>query len=502
MPYHVLSYLEDAFRKYPHHVALSDVHVQMTYSEVWAYVVSVGNAVAGRLEGRTGVPVAVCLRHDVYDVLAFFSIVYSGNFYVPVDFSLPADRIGQMLDTIQPAAIVAGREAKLPDSVPLPLVWRQETLAAESHPDCALWKNGKDTDVLYVIFTSGSTGVPKGVVVSHRSVTDMVEQFQAVFAFPENAVFGNQAPFDFDVSVKDIYLSLKVGGRLEILEKKLFSFPKLLIARLNERQVDTVIWAVPALKIMSALDAFAGEKPLYLRDIMFSGEVMPPKTLAYWREKLPAARYVNLYGPTEITCNCTYYIIDGILPPEENIPIGRAFPNCSVFLLEGDAPVQDGDSGEICVAGSCLALGYYNAPAMTERAFVQNPLQRAYREYIYRTGDIGRIQNGQLIYLGRRDAQIKHMGHRIELTEIELCANACAGVSAAACVYDGDGARIALFWQGSADAKTVFAHLREKLPKHMLPAVMEKTDIFPQTRTGKIDRKALLAIAVHKGDTK
>ena len=497
MPYHVLSYLEESFRKYPNRIALADAQNSMTYSQVWAYVTSCGSTIFARI-GGTGRPVAVCLRHDIYDVLAFFSIAYSGNFYVPLDTSLPAERIGQMIGTIEPAAVLVGEGTKLSSAIPEALIWRQEECASASAVPVSPWKNAKDTDVLYVIFTSGSTGIPKGVAVSHRSVVDMAEQFQAVFAFPENTVFGNQAPFDFDVSVKDIYLSLKTGGRLEILEKKLFSFPKLLIERLNERQVDTVIWAVPALKIMSSLDAFAGERPRYLKNIMFSGEVMPPKTLAYWQEKIPDARYVNLYGPTEITCNCTYYIVEKNWNSEEIIPIGKAFPNCNVFLLEGDSPVDEGEAGEICVAGSCLALGYYNAPTLTDAAFVPNPLQKAYREYIYRTGDIGKTENGQLLYMGRRDAQIKHMGHRIELSEIELCANSAEGVAVSACVYDKEGTRIVLFYQGTAEEKTVFAHLKGRLPKYMLPAAVEKMDTFPQTRTGKIDRKTLYSLAVHK----
>jgi len=500
MHYNILSYLEDSLRKYPHKVALSDANVQMTYSEVWAYVTSMGSKLASRV-GRCGSPVAVCLRHDVYDVLCFFSIVYSGNFYVPIDLSLPGERVKHMLDTVAPAVILIGDGMKLPDGVDKSEVVMRESACGE-HPDItdAPWKHCKDTDPLYVIFTSGSTGVPKGVVVSHRSVIDMVEAFQSVFAFHENTVFGNQAPFDFDVSVKDIYLSLKVGGRLEILEKKLFSFPKYLIERLNERRVDTVIWAVPALKIISGLDAFAGEMPLYLKNVMFSGEVMPPKSLVYWMKKLPSVRFVNLYGPTEITCNCTYHIIDSEIDPEESIPIGTAFPNCSVFLLDGDYPVNDGESGEICVSGSCLALGYYNERELTEAAFVQNPLQKSYREYIYRTGDIGRICDGKLLYMGRRDSQIKHMGHRIEMAEIELCANACSGVEASACVYDADKTRIVLFCKGECDAKAVFAYLRGKLPKYMLPTVIEKLEVFPQTRTGKIDRKMLLAKVIQKGE--
>jgi len=494
MYYHILSYLEDAYRKYPHRVALADANTALTYREVWEYVTSLGSGIAAKL-GKTKSPVAVCIRHDVTDVLLFFSIAYSGNFYVPIDISLPAERVLSMLSDLCPLLVFTRDDLKIPDGMAEFPLCPVDSLVSSHAEVTEPWKGCKDTDPLYVIFTSGSTGVPKGVIVSHRSVIDMAEQFCAVFEFPENTVFGNQAPFDFDVSVKDIYISLKVGGRLEILEKKLFSFPKLLIERLNERKIETVIWAVPALKIMSELDAFAETRPMFLKNVMFSGEVLPPKSLAYWREKVPEARYVNLYGPTEITCNCTYHIVDENQTAEESIPIGIPFPNCDVFLLDGNHPVQDGEIGEICVAGSCLALGYYNRPEQTAAAFTRNPLQNAYSEMIYRTGDLGKTEKGLLYYMGRRDTQIKHMGHRIELGEIELCANSLEGVRVSACVYHGEKAKITLFYQGEAAPSAIAKFLRGRLPKYMLPASVRNIDRFPQTRTGKIDRKILLQMA-------
>lgn len=493
MVYHILSYAEEAVRKYPDRIALADANTKLTYREMWAFVTSLGSRIAAKV-GKTRAPLAVCIRHDVTDVLLFLSIAYSGNFYVPVDLSLPEERVLHMLSDLQPLLIFTRDGMKISERMADFPLCTLDSLPTPETEVTAPWKKCKDTDPLYVIFTSGSTGVPKGVVVSHRSVIDMAEQFCAVFDFAENTVFGNQAPFDFDVSVKDIYLSLKVGGRLEILEKKLFSFPKLLIERLNGREIDTVIWAVPALKIMSELDAFREERPRFLKNVMFSGEVLPPKSLAYWREKVPHARYVNLYGPTEITCNCTYHIVDEI-QGDGSIPIGIPFPNCDVFLLEGDVPVQDGEIGEICVSGSCLALGYYNRPEQTAAAFTQNPLQTAYGERIYRAGDLGKIENGLLYYMGRRDTQIKHMGHRIELGEIELCANAMAGVAVSACVYDGEKAKITLFFRGDAEPADVSKHLRGRLPKYMLPAAVRRVDQFPRTRTGKIDRKTLLQMA-------
>lgn len=493
----VLSYLEASAARVPDRICWADAAAALTYREAWSAVCKMGTALSARL-ATVNAPVCVLLRHDVTDLLAFFSVVYSGNFYVPIDPALPPVRLRSMLETLTPAAVLtAGGSLDAALTQGIPVLSQTELLAENAAASAAPpWKQRKDTDLLYVIFTSGSTGEPKGVSVCHRSVIDMVEQFMLAFAFADGAVWGNQAPFDFDVSVKDIFLSLKVGGRLEILEKKLFSFPKLLIERLNERTVDTVIWAVPALKIISRLNAFKTLRPLYLKNIMFSGEVMPPKTLQYWMQAVPQARFVNLYGPTEITCNCTYHIVQNADEVLREVPIGRPFANCDVFLLDGDEPIRaEGRMGEICVTGSCLALGYYNRPLISAQAFVQNPLNSKFREPMYRTGDLGVWRDGRLLFAGRKDTQIKYMGHRIEMSEIELCANAAEGVEASACVYCEELARLTLFYTGAAEEKVLLAHLRDRLPKYMLPSVCRRLERFPQNRTGKIDRRALLILS-------
>ncbi len=486
MVYHVISYLEAAAAHFPEKIALASKEKQLTYGALLQKTAVIGSAIYERL-GATKQPVFVGLRHDIDDIVAFLSIAYSGNFYVPIDPSLPAHRLCSMAQLIRPVAILG----EIP-AISAPEHWSLSMLEQSAAMPAAPWMRCKDTDLLYVIFTSGSSGTPKGVAVRHRSVIDMTEQFAKTFAFDEHCVFGNQAPFDFDVSVKDIYLTLKTGGRLELLEKQLFSFPKLLIARLIERQVNTIIWAVPALNIIAALKAFAKETPP-LNNVLFSGEVMPPNTLKYWREYLPNARYVNLYGPTEITCNCTYHIISSDESLSEGIPIGLPFPNCDVFLLEGDRLITQPETiGELCVTGTCLAAGYYGQTELTLGAFVQNPLEPALPERMYRTGDMGIWKHGQLFFLGRKDTQIKHMGHRIELGEIELCANQFPGVNASVCVYLQQCARIILCYQGGADARALRDALKSALPKYMLPSELRPVSQFPRTRTGKIDRNALM----------
>lgn len=336
------------------------------------------------------------------------------------------------------------------------------------------------------------------MVVSHRSVIDFTEHFTEIFGFTSEDVIANQAPFDFDVSVKDLYPTLKCGATMEVIPKKFFSVPKKLIDFLDDRKVTSLTWAVSALCIISMLKGFRYKVPGSIRRVMFSGEVMPVKHLNYWRSYLPEARYVNLYGPTEITCNCTYYEIKKDFTEEEQIPIGIAFPNERVFLLDEEDHLVTAENpgmlGEICVTGTALALGYYANPEKTAEVFVQNPLNRRYLEPMYRTGDLGRYgEDGELYYATRKDFQIKHMGHRIELGEVEAACQALEGISRVCCIYDEPNTKIIAFYVGELESKEIIRGMGEKLPRFMIPNVFQKVDAMPLTKNGKIDRKALMA---------
>ncbi len=384
---------------------------------------------------------------------------------------------------------------ELKDSYTCPVIEYSELLAhaIDENEIDAVRLGCLDTDPLYVMCTSGSTGVPKGVLISHRSVMDFIPVFCKTFAFDEHEIFGNQAPFDFDVSVKDIYSTLYCGASMYIIPRVCFSMPKLLVKTLDEQKITAIIWAVSALCIAAGVNAFKNLVPRYLKKILFSGEVMPIKMLNIWRSYYPNAMFVNLYGPTEITCNCLYYIIDREFENTDKLPLGIPFENEGVlYLNEKNEPIKTGECGEICVVGTCLALGYYRNPEKTAAAFVQNPLNNRYPQRMYRTGDMAELaENGEYYFAARKDFQIKHMGHRIELEEIETHLNAIDGVTRASCLFDGEHNKIVAYYVGALDKKSIIDHLKERLPKYMIPNIILSVEALPLNKNGKIDRQAL-----------
>ena len=494
---HVLHYLEESARRFPDKTALIDETESVSYADYLDRTKRIATAIA-RAANAINRPVVVLIDRNAAGICTMLGVAASHNFYVPIDASQPIERFRTILSSMQPALIVS-IHGNLPDglSVDVPVLEYDEIVGTE--PDAALlnerMRTAVDTDPLYAICTSGSTGVPKGVLISHRSVIDFIPVFTKTFGLSENEIFGNQAPFDFDVSVKDIYSAMYLGATVYVIPKVCFVMPKKLVETLDDRNVTTIVWAVSAMCIAAGMNAFKHRVPQKLRHVMFSGEVMPIKMLNIWRENVPNATYVNLYGPTEITCNCMYYVVDRAFDLTEALPLGVPFENEDVMVLnEQDRPVQPGETGEICVRGTCLALGYYNNPERTKAAFVQNPLNQAYPERIYRTGDLAKLnEDGTLVFAARKDFQIKHMGHRIELEEIEAHIGAVEGVIRVCCLFDTTRNKIVACYSGEATKEAVIDELKKKLPKYMIPNIFLQMEQLPLTKNGKIDRKEIRA---------
>jgi amino acid adenylation domain-containing protein len=350
-----------------------------------------------------------------------------------------------------------------------------------------------DTDPIYIVFTSGSTGIPKGVVACHRSVIDYIENLSDVLGFNEDTRFANQTPLYFDACLKELYPTLKFGATTYIVPKSLFMFPVKLVEFLNEYKINTVCWVVSALTMISSFKTFDKVVPQYLHTIAFGSEVFPIKQFNIWKETLPQAKFTNLYGPTECTGMCCYYNVNRDFELDEVMPVGRPFHNTEILLLtEKNERAKEGEVGEICVRGTSLTLGYYHNFEKTNESFVQNPLNDRYPELIYRTGDLGKYNEfGELVFVSRKDYQIKHMGHRIELGEIEVNVNMLDGISSSCCVYQKEKGKIVLFYVGELEVKELVTILKDKLPRYMIPNRVEKLDVMPLTANGKLDRVTL-----------
>ena len=493
----VLEYLERSASRFPDKTAFTDESGPLTFGALLARARSMGTALA-RLSRRHNAPVAVLTERTADTLAAFMGVLCAGNYYVPIDNAMPMARMKAILTTLSPAALVypAGQAETARELARFcPVLSEEEGFACPEDSILLTQRRAQvlDVDPVYVIFTSGSTGTPKGIVICHRSVIDFVEWLAEAGEFTEHDVMGNQAPFYFDLSVKDVYLTLKCGATTHIIPKKCFSFPLLLMQFLEEKQVTALIWATSAFHLAANSGALEKAAPTHLRTVILGGEALQAKQLNRWRAVLPEVRYINLYGPTEVTVDCTCYPIDREFADTEMVPIGRACANKEVFLLDEQLrPVPPGQPGEICVRGMGLARGYFGAWDKTRSAFIQDPRNPDYPDLIYRTGDLAVMDDsGLLTFLTRRDGQIKHMGYRIELGEIEAALSGLGAIDEVACLFDRQRDRILCVYTGSEDGNEIAKAARAVLPRYMIPNLYHRLETMPRNMNGKIDRPRL-----------
>lgn len=488
----ILEQFESVVSRYPDKTAAAYKDVRYTFRELS----SVSRALAAAIDASLcNQPVGVFAERSADVVVFCLAVLYSGNFYVPIDPDLPRQKLQAIIDDAQPAVILGSAESgiRLED-----LDFRGEflTLNDAAEVPCALPDNGGG-DPLYMIYTSGSTGKPKGVLKSHGAEINFLAAYCAAFGFCGEEIIGNQTPFFFDAAAKDLYLMLYTGATLEILPTELFAMPPMLIAYLNERAITFISWVPTALSIVAQLRTFSFIKPQTLKQVFFVGEVMPMKHLNYWRSALPGLRYVNLYGSTEVAGICAWYEVQGVYENTDHLPMGKPLSNCQLVLMDGEQIVTERDRvGELYLVSPALALEYYHDPEKTANCFVtmdfgDGPVR------CFKTGDLARYDgDGNLIFASRSDYQIKHMGHRIELGEIETVAGALREVERCCCLYDTQKGHIVLFCALAPEAREMTGKqirhlLRPMLSGYMLPSRVEILDTLPMNANGKIDRQRL-----------
>lgn len=448
-------------------------------------------------------PIAVYLPKSIHCVIADLGIMISGNAYLNLDIKSPIQRINNILELVQPEYIITTRSLskQLLDIYSVDnIIYIEELDYNIEFCDKELLHRLEmcsiDTDMSCIINTSGSTGTPKSVALNHRSFIDFIEVSDEIFKFSKDEVIGSLSPVIFDIFSFELCMLIAKGSQIVVLPEHLAAFPIKILEEMKRTNVSFIFWVPTIMVNIANMDLLTKIDLSSLNLVWFAGEVFPTKQFNYWKKSLEHATFANLYGPIEITLDCTYFIVDRDFEDNEPLPIGKAYRNTDVLILtDEDKKAQKGEEGELCVRGSSLALGYYNNPEKTRAAFVQNPLNTHYPEVIYRTGDIVCLNDREeIVFKGRKDSLIKHQGYRIELGEIEhIIVNTLKVVKNACCVYRHQSKEIVLYYENNVaiEPVTFRKELLKVLPKYMIPTVYENYEEMPRNPNGKIDRAFL-----------
>lgn len=499
----IIRLFENTVEKYSDKVCIVDKDTNLTFCELQQRSKQIAFQILKITNQAKNCPIAVFLpkSKEVYEV--DIACTYSGNIFMNLDVKTPIARIKNIIDLIRPVLVITNSQYvdMLKTELEEEPVILLDDLCIDAKEDKEKFLEDRmktmiDTDPFCIINTSGSTGTPKGVVLNHRSFFDFLNWSIEKFAFDGTERIGALSPVVFDIYDYELCLMMALGSCIVLLDNALAMFPAKLVTYMQEQEINFIFW-VPSIMVNIANMDLLTKIPLnLLKNIWFAGEVFPTKQFNYWQEKLPNARFTNLYGPIEITLDCTYYIVDRKFDDSEPLPIGYACENTDILILnEENNQCSVNEIGELCVRGTSLAMGYYNNPEKTASAFVQNPLNNSYPELIYRTGDLAYTnENGEIIFKGRKDSLIKHMGYRIELGEIEHALIDTLGIVKYACaVYQYEKKAITLFYEeyNGVTEVNIRKELSKVFPRYMIPTVYHCLDELPRNTNGKIDRLLL-----------
>lgn len=498
----VLSYLEETVERLPDKVAFFDSEKEITFLQLRNRAVDLAFAIQEKVNGKRN-PILIYLPKTIESIVGFMGVLYSGNFYTPTDVRFPIEKVKSVVDTLKPTAIIV--DSKTKEKI-LKIEGMHEerlinidevSISNRYHESKVLIEQILDVDPVYVFFTSGSTGTPKGVIINNHNVIDYVDWAVDTFNINSSTIMGNQSPFYFDISTQDIYATLKTGATLGIIPVTYFAFPIKALQFIKDRNINFLYWVPSAFVSIANYDLLKSIILDKVELIMFGGEVMPVKQLNYWKKYLPNLKTIaNVYGPTEATVNCTYYIVDREFEDSEVLPLGKACENTGLLVLDDENHVINASEinklGELCIYGSSLSAGYWDDEKKTNEKYIDNPCCKYYKEKMYLTGDLVFYnERKELVFAGRKDFQIKHSGYRIELGEIESVAMGLEGIKNICASYHQEKKQIVLFYQGELSEDDVKNYLLTVLPKYMVPTIYYQLRSFPYNDNGKIDRKKL-----------
>ena len=489
-------YLDETSEKFPDNIAYSDTKESFTFKSVREIARKTATAILDLTESRSAV--VVYMKKCAAVPVVFMGVSYAGCYYTPIDSQMPLDRVRLILDTLNPSAVIYDKttKAKIEELGLSDKALSYDDIMGVDIDDAklkAVRENASASDLLYVFFTSGSTGVPKGVTISHLAAIDCMEWVCREYGLDENTKVCNEAPFYFDLSVIDVFIPLKSGGRSYFPPKSYFTFPVKVLQFIEENSINFINWVPSAYCNVVNCNALEVCAPKCIKHAIFVGEVMPCRHLNVWRSYMPDTLFINGYGPTEATYCCMFYNITRDFSDEEVLPLGIPCENTRIYLLnENNRQAAVNELGEICITGPSLSFGYYNNPEKTDEAFVQNPLNSMWHDPMYRTGDLAFINEaGEMVFAGRKDFQIKRLGYRIELGEIENAITAVEGIETACCIFDQNTKDIIAVYTGSVAEESIMDILTEKIPAYMMPNKFICLQVMPMNLNGKIDRPAL-----------
>lgn len=504
----IINYLEKTITLYPEKNAVIDGNKKLTFLELGERAKKVAASIQDFLDEKRNAPVAVYLDKSEELVVADIGVSYSGNFFMNLDIKTPKERIQAILRHIEPEIIIVDETTRevidnlLKQENSQTIIMTLETMQNRMLSDVDeinIYNKLNfqiDTDPSCIINTSGSTGIPKGVILNHKSFFDFLTWSTETFELNEHTIIGSLSPSVFDIFVYEIWLMASKGSTIVILNSNMSMFPAKLLQQMKIEKVNFIFWVPSIMVNIANMDLLKKIDLQDLRLVWFAGEVFPTKQFNYWRKYLPQVEFANLYGPIEITLDCTYYIVKRDFDDSEPLPIGYPCRNTDILILnDTDELCTPGEEGELCVRGTSLAMGYYKNSEKTAQAFVQNPLNSNYPETIYRTGDVVYINElGEIVFKGRKDSLIKHMGYRIELGEIEHAViNKLKIVQYCCAVYNKQKKEITLFYESAKkiEASEFRKQLIALFPKYMVPVVYIQRDLLPRNTNGKIDRQKL-----------
>jgi D-alanine--poly(phosphoribitol) ligase subunit 1 len=482
-------------------------------------------------EQSTRSPIVVYGHKENEMLIAFLACIKSGHPYVPVDTSVPLERVGKIIEASGAKLLLSPQE--VPSELGNEGLLIKDKLAPfQSHPmyqdylGQALpleWQVGKE-DVYYIIYTSGSTGTPKGVQITLEALESYLNWVNTAYKpIAKQEVFLNQAPFSFDLSVMDLYMSLSTGGTLWSIDKAEIANPRELFQSFSRSGV--TFWvSTPSFAEICLMDKSFNETLLpELKHFLFCGEVLLHDTATKLLERFPKAKVENLYGPTEATVAVTTVTVTPeILAAYNPLPVGQVKPDAQVLICDSEAldralqetgiagnilkatppSLPRGERGEIVIAGPNVSIGYLNNPEQTQKAFFSWKDENGQLWRAYRTGDAGSFKEEQLLFYGRLDFQVKLHGYRIELGDIEENLRKLKGVENAVVLpieKRGKVEYLQAFLTTTETASEEFTKtqelkeaLRKTLPEYMVPRRFTYVQSMPMTPNGKVDRRALL----------